>query len=63
MRLTPAQIGVYLICGTQFPDELPRTLADRVKSGREWLVRIAGKDFGYDLAAWHAYLKESKDGG
>ena len=27
------------------------------------LVRISGRDFGYDLQAWHDYLKESKDGG
>jgi hypothetical protein len=24
---------------------------------------MSGKDFGYDLQAWHDYLKESKDGG
>jgi hypothetical protein len=27
------------------------------------LVQISGEDFGYDLAAWHQYLKESRDGG
>ena len=24
---------------------------------------MTGKDFGYDLQAWHDYLKDSKDGG
>jgi len=24
---------------------------------------MSGRDFGYDLQAWHDYLKESKDGG
>ena len=27
------------------------------------LVKVAGVDFGYDLAAWHAHLKESRQGG
>ncbi len=27
------------------------------------LVSITGKDFGYDLQAWHDYLKESREGG
>jgi hypothetical protein len=27
------------------------------------LRRITGKDFGYDLAAWHNHLKESRQGG
>ena len=27
------------------------------------LVSLTGKDFGYDLQAWHDYLKRSRDGG
>ena len=26
-------------------------------------MRITGKDFGYDLQAWHDHLKESRSGG
>jgi hypothetical protein len=69
MRLTPAQIGVQLICGKSLPPFGEARLVgkadmkERIKIGRDWLVRISGKDFGYDLAAWHHYLKESKDGG
>ena len=69
MRLTPAQIGVRLICGGRLPAFGEARLVgkadvkERIKLGRDWLVRISGKDFGYDLAAWHQYLKESRDGG
>jgi hypothetical protein len=41
----------------------PSALSDRLREGRAWLVRMSGKDFGYDLQTWHDYLKESKDGG
>jgi hypothetical protein len=34
-----------------------------MKEGREWLVKMTGKDFGYDLQAWHDHLKESREGG
>ncbi len=27
------------------------------------LVELTGVDFGYDLAAWHAFLNESRAGG
>jgi hypothetical protein len=69
MRLTPAQIGVRLICGNRLPPfGEARIVGDgdmkeRIKIGHDWLVRVSGKDFGYDLAAWHRYLKESRDGG
>jgi len=59
MRLTPAQIGVALICGKRLPpfgeSKLvgEKTLAERISIGRDWLVKLSGKDFGYDLAAWH----------
>jgi hypothetical protein len=66
MRLTPAQLGVALICGDIVPGSRGsrnETLAQRIKSGHDLLVSVSGKDFGYDLVAWHAYLKESRDGG
>ena len=65
MRLRPAQIAVRLICGESIPRfaKTPLDLSDRVRKGHEWLVRMTGTDFGYDLQAWHDYLKESKDGG
>lgn len=69
MRLTPAQIAVRLICGQKLPPAgeartpANSTLAERIRLGRNLLVKIANADFGYDLVAWHAHLKESRDGG
>lgn len=66
MRLLPAQIGVRLICGDSFAAwriAAGQDLKSRIKFGHDWLVSLSGKDFGYDLVAWHEYLKESRDGG
>jgi hypothetical protein len=65
MRLTPAQIAVRLICGQDLPHGRGwcDSAAERVREGRDWLVRITGRDFGYDLQAWHDHLKESREGG
>lgn len=69
MRKTPAQIGVALICGQRLPSYGEKrivgdaTLAERIRLGHDWLVRIANRDFGYDLAAWHDYLKVTRNGG
>lgn len=63
MRLTPAQIAVRLICGEGLPHERSGSLTERILEGHDMLVRITGFDFGYDLQAWHDYLKESRDGG
>jgi hypothetical protein len=63
MRLMPAQVAVHLICGESFPDEESVSLLDRIRRGHEMLVRMAGRDFGYDLQAWHDHLKESREGG
>ncbi len=65
MRLRPVQIAVLFICGESIPPFAmpPSALSDRLRKGHEGLVRLTGKDFGYDLQAWHDYLKESKDGG
>jgi hypothetical protein len=63
MRLAPAQIGVRLICGQALPPVRDHSLQDRIREGHEFLVKITRKDFGYDLQAWHDYLKESREGG
>ena len=62
MRLTPAQIAVRLICGQDVPPH-ESSLRDRIKEGRDFLVSITGRDFGYDLRAWHEHLKKSRQGG
>jgi hypothetical protein len=63
MRLTPAQIAVRLICGEEVPRFRAESMADCIRAGHDFLVRISGVDFGYDLQAWHDHLKESKQGG
>ena len=34
-----------------------------MQQGHDWLVRMTGRDFGYDLQAWHEHLKVSREGG
>lgn len=34
-----------------------------MRQGHDFLVSITRRDFGYDLVAWHNYLKESREGG
>lgn len=65
MRMTPAQMALALICGETLPPMVPtpEDMCDRLREGRAGLVKVTGKDFGYDLQAWHDYLKESRDGG
>ena len=65
MRLTPAQIGVRMICGHRLPfvEPIELSLEDRIRRGRETLVQIAGVDFEYDLQRWHDHLKLSRQGG
>jgi hypothetical protein len=63
MRLTPAQIAVHLICGESLSRVRDGPLLKRIREGHDFLVSITGKDFGYDLQAWHNYLKESREGG
>ena len=57
MRLTPAHMAVYLICGHQLPITPSQPLEDRMQQGRAMLVRIAKVDYGYDLQRWHDHLK------
>jgi hypothetical protein len=35
-----------------------QSLKERMREGREMLVRIAEVDYGYDLQRWHNHLKE-----
>jgi hypothetical protein len=63
-RLTPAQIGVLLICGQSLPPlSEGESLETRIRHGRTTLVKISGIDLGYDLKAWHDHLKRSRQGG
>lgn len=63
MRLTPSQIGVRLICGQMVRFGPEQSLLERIREGRESLVQITGRDFAYDLQAWHDHLKVSREGG
>jgi hypothetical protein len=63
MRLTPAQIAIRLICGVNLPRVPGQSFVERVREGHEFLVKITGKDFGYDLQAWHDHLKKTREGG
>jgi hypothetical protein len=40
-----------------------RPIRVRIREGREFLAKITGKDFGYDLPAWHEHLKFTREGG
>jgi hypothetical protein len=63
MRLTPAQIAVRLICGESLRRDRNKSLLECMREGHDFLVKITGRDFGYDLQAWHNHLKESRQGG
>lgn len=39
------------------------SLTDRIRHGREFLVRITRQDFGYDAMRWHDYLWDTDAGG
>jgi hypothetical protein len=65
MRLMPAQIGMWLFLGTALPNGLGRnqTIAERIETGRAWLMKCTRQDFGYDALHWHEYLWETNAGG
>src|SRR5215510_7489392 len=64
VRLTPAQCGMHGLLGDHFPFWGPEPpLADRIRDGHAFLVRIAGVDVGYDQQAWHEYLLATDAGG
>ncbi len=65
MRLTPAQCGMHSLLGHWLPMGMSRdwSLADRIRHGREFLVRITRQDFGYDAMRWHNHLWDTDAGG
>jgi hypothetical protein len=65
VRLTPAQIGMHALLGRLLPMGMPRDqpLADRIRDGHDFLVRIARVDFRYDPQAWHQHLCTTDAGG
>lgn len=65
MRLTPAQCGMHGLLGHLLPFGMPRewSVADRIRHGHAFLVRIAGVDLGYDPQAWHDHLRATDAGG
>jgi hypothetical protein len=64
VRATPSQIAIRLICGEGVPHSTwPKSRVERLRQGRDMLVRITKKDFGFDLQAWHEHLKVSREGG
>ena len=63
-RITPLQGDVLSLAGEHMPwgnDEPPPDAyrLTAMKSGREALKKLTGKDFGYDLAAWNDFLLKS----
>jgi hypothetical protein len=63
MRMTPSQIDMWLLLGER-PGMLPEwDLKERIRRGHAGLVKMTGKDFGFDPRRWHDYLRETKEGG
>ena len=58
-------MAVHLICGLKLPPFVRTSddIAERMKHGHDQLVQMTGKDFGYDLQAWHDDLKLSRANG
>jgi hypothetical protein len=65
LRLTPAQCGMHSLLGHWLPMGMPRewSIADRIRHGREFLMRITRQDFGYDAMRWHNHLWDTDAGG
>lgn len=53
---------MFMMLGTELPRLRRETLAETIADGRAMLRRITGRDFFYDLHAWHRYLSESDAG-
>jgi hypothetical protein len=54
---------MYQLLGRQLPMGPREGIRDRIRSGREFLVSITGRDFGYDALRWHEYLWDTDAGG
>jgi hypothetical protein len=65
VKLTPAQCGMHGLLGHQLPMGVPRdwSLAERIRHGHDFLVRIARVDLGYEPQAWHEHLRATNAGG
>lgn len=63
MQLTPAQVGMSLLIHGGLPMMRHPTRAEGIARGRQSLIRITEKDFGYDLHAWHEHLIATNAGG
>jgi hypothetical protein len=60
-RVTPLQMYMLDLGGevVRWAGATPPTDGDRqtaMKEARDILTRLTGRDFGYDLAAWHGFL-------
>lgn len=55
MQLLPSELGICLLMAQSHP-MYPFTPDESLVRGRQILVHLAGKDFGYDIVAWHEYL-------
>ena len=52
------------LLGHWLPMGIPRgSLVERIRYGRELLMEITGRDFGYDAMQWHDHLWDTDDGG
>ncbi len=63
MRLFPAQIAVYQICGEDPTPYSKLSMRQQLMQGRESLRQMTGVDCEFDLQKWHDHLKESREGG
>lgn len=59
-RITPLQGDVLAIggvlCGIPADLQTQEAIIARMRRARNRLGNLTGKDFGYDLCAWHEYL-------
>lgn len=68
-RVTPSQMDMlflvgYRISGSDVTLEIPdEERTEYIVQAREDLKQRTGRDFGYDLAAWHDFLASNKDYG
>ena len=63
MKLTLVQMGMRLLLGIGLPMGAKQSVGQRILTGRDYLVRVARKDFGFDPLRWHEYHWESDAGG
>jgi hypothetical protein len=56
---------MYALLGEQLPMGMPHdgSLAERIRYGHDFLVRVAEIDLGYDPAKWHEHLCATDAGG